>query len=615
MAVLSIEAGTSTLKAGMTSRTGSKANVMTVMHRRHPRGLSSLTFDDDVLHAHGMDGPAESPVVASGWQPSTASAIVGFPKILRTICANIASKKALLSMAVSCKAISSIALDEVWRSRRSMAQLLAPLYCDGFITTLGRDLYLCRVPTGQDPAWARFCEYASRIKVLAAKEDFFGSIHHGTMLRVMQLKGDQPIFPHLRTLTLSGNEDGTVVSDLPLFVSPTLCHVSLQIDSGRRDAYNSAHFVQSFLFRVQEQGVPLEHLSLEAKIPISISSLFSTLSCSKTLPTLHLEGVRCLDADEINWVTELGLLEGLEEFKLVAEEDGSGRVPVQAFRPPHVLNETDAMLIPLATNENSETLPEAHTTPGPPEPKLSPRYSSLKKLYLQGPAKIVDALLSCVASKELGHLTLRPQATTTATTIPELYACFGSLGMQINLHGSLKHFAFESNFEVAPEKSYYYSHDRNPRIPSLRLTAIRKVSQLKYLEVGSPLENTEDFCHSIVAQLPCLVECTIPLSSASAPITVLHTLATSCPDLTRLQLPIRTNFPVFNSTFFAQRKHHLTHLLLSSWDDSYHDQENLLLGVRHLNAAFPYLQALDAGRCWRTVFTMLRILQDIARGE
>jgi hypothetical protein len=78
-----------------------------------------------------MDGPAESPTLS--WQPSAASEVVGAPNALRRICENL-EKKELLEMAVACKAISSAALDEIWRSRRSMTQFLAPLYCEGFIS-------------------------------------------------------------------------------------------------------------------------------------------------------------------------------------------------------------------------------------------------------------------------------------------------------------------------------------------------------------------------------------------------------------------------------------------------------------------------------------------------
>ncbi|KAH6901985.1 hypothetical protein BKA70DRAFT_677856 [Coprinopsis sp. MPI-PUGE-AT-0042] len=289
-----------------------------------------------------MDGPAEFPTI--DWQPSSASEILDSPKILGNICANLSPKKELLSMALSCKAISSIALDEIWRSRRSMDQLLAPLFCDGFITTLAGDLYLCRVLMGESPTWARFCDYASRIQVLAANENFFGRIHQGIMLRLMQLTGDQPIFPHLRSLTLSDNEvrgrGGTVVSGLPLFVSPNLFRVSIQIQSNKEDATISAHLLQSFLLMVQVKGVPLKHLSLQAKIPVCISSFFSSLAHANTLRTLHLEGVRCLDADNTSWITDLGLLESLEELKLIAEEDMSNRRPSEASRPPSLNRKT-----------------------------------------------------------------------------------------------------------------------------------------------------------------------------------------------------------------------------------------------------------------------------------
>jgi hypothetical protein len=56
-----------------------------------------------------MDGPAESS--GDGWQSSAALKMVEFPNVLRVICANL-EKKELLSMVVSCKAISSVALDE-----------------------------------------------------------------------------------------------------------------------------------------------------------------------------------------------------------------------------------------------------------------------------------------------------------------------------------------------------------------------------------------------------------------------------------------------------------------------------------------------------------------------
>ncbi|KAH6901972.1 hypothetical protein BKA70DRAFT_677679 [Coprinopsis sp. MPI-PUGE-AT-0042] len=300
-----------------------------------------------------MDGPAESPTI--GWHASAATEIMGFPNILRIICASLVSKKDMLSMAVLCKAASSIALDEIWRSRSSMAQLLAPLFCNGFISTLTPKLLLCRSITSQDPTWTRFCDYTNRIRMLTVRERFFEQVHHGTMLQLMQLAGSQPMFPHLLNLDVSGDEDGTVVSDLPLFVSPALSLVSIQIKSGERDARTSTHIMESFLVLAQEKEVPLEKLFMVAKIPVSISTFFSTLSRSNTLRILHLEGIRCLDADEPSCFTNLGLLEGLEELRLVAEEDKSNRVPVEAFRTPNG-----------AGQENLTTQPEASTVPGPP---------------------------------------------------------------------------------------------------------------------------------------------------------------------------------------------------------------------------------------------------------
>jgi hypothetical protein len=297
-----------------------------------------------------MDGPAESPTLP--WQPSAASELAGVPKALRRICENL-EKKELLEMAVTCKAISSAALDEIWRSRRSMAQFLAPLCCDGFISNdpnpekmvrkVSKDSLcllndpsqlLLRALTNQAPAWARLCEYASRAKELTASETFFDPIHHGTLLQLMRLAGESPMFPNLRILTVSGQEGGAIASDLPFFVSPALGHVTIQVDSGNSDAPVSARLVASFLSLMKEKDVPLKHLSLAAKIPVNASPFFSTLSQANTLRFLRLEGIRCLSDDDADWLTNLGLLDGLEELQLVAEEDRSGRPPVRAYSAP-----------------------------------------------------------------------------------------------------------------------------------------------------------------------------------------------------------------------------------------------------------------------------------------
>ncbi|KAH6901983.1 hypothetical protein BKA70DRAFT_1568161 [Coprinopsis sp. MPI-PUGE-AT-0042] len=542
-----------------------------------------------------MDGPADSPIVV--WQPSAMSAILDSPNILRIICTSLTTRKDVLNMALLCKASSSIALDEIWRSRRSMAQLLAPLYCDGFISMLTPTFSLCRVLTKQDSAWVRLCQYASRIKAVTANEDFFGNLAHGMVLRLMQLSGDQPIFPHLRRLDLSVSEGGAVVSDLPFFLSPTLHHVAIDIDSAaNRDADTSIPFVQSFLFMTQEQGIPLDHLSLLAKIPVhisSFSSFFSTLSGCKDLRTLHLERVRCLDADETRWISDLGLLKGLEELRLVAEDNTS--ISVRALRPP-------SAYMPTAGQESSNSQSEAITTPGPPEPKAVLRYPSLNKLYLQAPARVVDALLSCVSSDVLGELTLWLQATRQVKTVAELCGCFVKLGLQASLHGSLKRFTFEANIP--------------PRIPSSYLMPLQKMSKLEYLEITNNIFETDQFIEAVIAQLPCLTEFLIPLSSAPASITVFHTFSASCPNLTWLQIPLDTcsDFPVFDDLLHPPKKHRLQHLTLSDWS-GVPTQRQLFLAVRHLNASFPYLRVLnrhDMYDNWQTVLIMLGTLRDIA---
>ncbi|KAH6901975.1 hypothetical protein BKA70DRAFT_1307914 [Coprinopsis sp. MPI-PUGE-AT-0042] len=491
-----------------------------------------------------MDGPAESPAI--DWQPSAASAILEFPNILRIICSNLASKDDLLNMALSCKAVGSTALDEIWCSRSSMAQLLAPLYCDGFIELIPstQNLSLRRTLTDQDSAWARFCEHASRVQVLVANEDFCKHIHHGTMLRLMQLTGGRPIFPNLRRLTVSGNEGGTVVSDLPLFVSATLSHVSIKIDSKAKDASIASHLVDWFLFMMQEQGIPLKNLSLMAKIPV-ISPLFYTLSRYITLRVLCLEGIRCLDADETSWSTDLGLLQGLEELRLVAEEEESHRTPLQAPRATSAFETT-------VGKQGLESKTTASSGPGPPEPKVVPKYVSLKRLYLQGPPSVVGAVISCLASQVLDDLTLKPGARRTVQNVPGLYSCLRLLSLQTHLHGSLKRFTFEANLRVNDHQNIPFS--------ASWFEAILRMPRLEYLEVGNQLDSTETFIHSIVAHLPYLVECLISLSSPVTEITILHILATSCPNLTRLQLPIRTSFPPFDSMRFAPRQHCLHHL-------------------------------------------------------
>jgi hypothetical protein len=143
------------------------------------------------------------------------------------------------------------------------------------------------------------------------------------------------MFPHLKELNLCGEEKGTIISDFPLFVSPNLKSVSVEVRSHADDAPNSAHLMGYFLSIMQEKDVPLEHLEVAANIPITVISFFSTLPRSSTLRFLRLEGVRVLDADETDWVTDLGLIEALEDLKLVVEEDTrTTREPIITIRAP-----------------------------------------------------------------------------------------------------------------------------------------------------------------------------------------------------------------------------------------------------------------------------------------
>ncbi|KAH6901977.1 hypothetical protein BKA70DRAFT_1307917 [Coprinopsis sp. MPI-PUGE-AT-0042] len=498
-------------------------------------------------------------------------------------------------MASSCKATSSIALDEIWRSRRSMVQLLGPLHCDGFISESTPKLSLRRVLTDKDAAWTRFCEYAARIRVLTASESFFEPIHHGTILQLMKLTGSQPMFPRLESLNLSVDEKGTIASDLPLFVSPRLSNVDIEVNSDKHDAPISAHLVDVFLSMMGEQGAPLEHLSLVAKIPVSISSFFSTLSHSKTLLVLHLEGVQCLDAYETSWVVDLGRLDRLQDLRLVVEEDTSGRLPLPRFTPP-------SAPVSEATDHEEDEQITAKTLPGPPELNIFMPYSSLERLDLRGPASVLDALLSCVASRKLEDLTLNPQAPKTTKDETDLCGCFDILREKTHLCGSVKRFTFEADYRP------------DPVIHSGWFEPIRKLKHLEYLEIRNPMTETQTFIQSAMTQLRSLEECIISLQSTPADVTAFHMLAMSCPKLTRLQLPINTSNFAVEASWFTPKKHRLEHLLLSPWEESQPSHQQLFLAVRHLNAAFPYLRVLEGGRCWQTVSTMLATLQDLSQG-
>jgi hypothetical protein len=256
---------------------------------------------------------------------------------------------------------------------------------------------------------------------------------------------------------------------------------------------------------------------------------------------------------------------------------------------------------------------EATPIPGPPEPKISPRYRKLKKLYVQGPVKVVDTLLHCVASTMLEDLTIKPQATRNVTNGLDLWACTKILRWRTNMQGSLKRLTFDAQLRVTG--AYYASYHRDPLIPSSELEAIRDLCNLEYLEFGNGMSGTQDFILSTVAHLPRMVECVIPLSSTPAMITVFHTLAKSCPNLTRLQLPIQVDdgFPEFDPLIFTPTKHCLQHLAVSDWSPYSYDRQKFFLATRHLNAAFPYLRVMNGGGGWTEVMAILGTIQDIVR--
>jgi hypothetical protein len=264
----------------------------------------------------------------------------------------------------------------------------------------------------------------------------------------------------------------------------------------------------------------------------------------------------------------------------------------------------------------------ASIEPGPPEVPVVLKYASLKKLYIHAPAKVLDALLLSVSSGVLADLTLRPQSTPGVPGIEDVAACLGILNTKNNLCVSLKRFSFQCKTKYGNKQEPNYGYGAsNTRyllpLPSSHFQPIQRISQLECLQLETGLEaEAGRFARDIAANLPFLVECSFSLSFIPTDVTALHILAISCPNLVRLQLPLKTQFVGYDHLFSTPKSHRLQHLTVSDWPAEHQDrvdQKQLLLAVRHLSAVFPYLRVLDGGFGWEMVMSMLGTLQNIAR--
>jgi hypothetical protein len=208
-------------------------------------------------------------------------------------------------------------------------------------------------------------------------------------------------------------------------------------------------------------------------------------------------------------------------------------------------------------------------------------------------------------------LILQVKGPSERPKIADFDACLEIMNTNETFHASLKRFTFQC------EAEYWHLGSRYDRqIPSCHFQPIQSMAHLEYLTVETPygLGEAGSFVQDVVAHLPCLVECSVPLSSGPADVTALHILALSCPNLVRLQLPLKTGFVGYDHLFSTSKSHRLQHLTVSEWRAGSYgvDQNQLFLAVRHLNATFPYLRVVNGGFGWGVVMSMLGTLRDMA---
>jgi hypothetical protein len=247
--------------------------------------------------------------------------------------------------------------------------------------------------------------------------------------------------------------------------------------------------------------------------------------------------------------------------------------------------------------------------PGPPERREEYLFPLLEYCELSGSSSTLRQVLSSVSSRSLAEMSLLvKEASLDDLKAPNLLPCLNILERKINLQRSLTTFKLSM---AALETSDL------PLCPASFVKPLRHMKHLKRLQVMSPVETLANFVHEVVLNLGELENLQVPMHAThTINISSLHSLATSCPNLRMLVIPIRTlpgtipELPVHIPT-----SHHGLRELRTSETGGWNSMQGHILAARHVNALFPNLENLEGGRGWSAVWTIVKMIRDVTRRQ
>ncbi|KAH6901976.1 hypothetical protein BKA70DRAFT_1568155 [Coprinopsis sp. MPI-PUGE-AT-0042] len=538
--------------------------------------------------------------------------------ILKTICA-YAGKQELITLAVSFKAISTVALDELWRSMEAFYPLLHILGHAGMLSSTthnkfpssGVQEHLTFV-RNLSPAWERFVQYANRIESfhLGVKDidkadagHLSRDVHVSTVVKLGQLVARTPtIFQRLRCVEINSYKAAAIVkafSYAPLIVGPSLESITI-VCQGPVAFDPIGDLAQLYLTTVVEANCPMVQLNISSPRIPSHHIIFETISQIRQVCEIKLGTIYCLHEDPMLWLSQIGSLPTLRRLSL--------RIEPLSLVPKQKRVDVNVMAMPAIAPDNENANQIGTLLPGPPERGEQSLFPSLQYCQIEGSSTTVRQALSMISSKILTGMVLvfRERSAPDLKDIDTI-SCLDILGTKRNLQDSLE--CLDLSVCTVGEPSSPLG------CPAQFLNSLRHLRCLKKLRVVTPIENLGKFIYT-VRSLSELEDLNIPISGdRKFNIQTLRSLATACPRLRQLLIPIDTspgNIPQLPWDV-SVLNHGLRELRTNeggSWTMTEH-----LLAARHINALFPKLEVLEGGDGWDAVRTIVQMIRDVARRQ
>ncbi|KAJ7901173.1 hypothetical protein B0H14DRAFT_1364705, partial [Mycena olivaceomarginata] len=227
-----------------------------------------------------------------------------------------AENKALVNIALVCKALEEPAMNELWRDLYSFAPLLLLLPCIQLI----RRTYVLTGPLGRND-WARFDHYARRVRTLFLQRSptfLLPTVDPSVYLRIAQ-EHPGPVLPHLRSLFCI-----PLTTEAAIFLNPAFLRlIGFESDNNAMSL--------TFLSSVASQAPKAEDLRITLT-GVFDPYIYSHIGKFHAIRKLHLTLGSGPLAEYVKLDRVLAKL-GLRRFDITAPDQWETDVPNHRFEP------------------------------------------------------------------------------------------------------------------------------------------------------------------------------------------------------------------------------------------------------------------------------------------